>query len=287
MAHIIGLPSHNVNPADSAGANWRHVASQPSGPTGTQAIDRAAQLLIEVVDAAEPVTAAMLTAGGGLPKSTVARLLAALERHKLVRRHRDGGFEPGEVFVRYAQSGRGDRDLAVIAKPFLDRLGKQTGETINLGVPAGTVVAQIAQTDSRYLLGGTNWLGRVVPLHCSAQGKVLLAYGSAELPPGRLEKLTAATVTSREVLLAELAGIRSAGYAVTDAELEPGLVAVAAPVCAAPGKVVAALAVSGPATRVTPERTAELAGHCAAGASALSAALGHRSPQSPSRKGAA
>lgn len=263
------------------------MASQSQGPTGTQAIDRAAQLLLGVVNATEPVTVAMLAASHGLPKSTVSRVLSALERNKLVRRHPDGGFRPGEVFVRYAQSGRGDRDLAVLARPFLERLGKQTGETINLGVPAAGMVEQIAQVDSRYLLGGTNWLGRLVPLHCSAQGKVLLAYGSAELPPGRLERLTPATVTSRAALLAGLAEVRDAGYAVTDAELEPGLLAVAAPVRAEPGGVVAALAVSGPSARLDSERVAQLTVDCAEAASALSAVLGHRNPQHSPRKGAA
>lgn len=263
------------------------MASQTHSPTGTQAIDRAAQLLLGIVNAAEPVTVAALAASHGLPKSTVSRVLSALERNNLVRRHPDGGFQPGEVFVRYAQSGRGDRDLAVLAKPFLDRLAKQTGETINLGVPAGGMVAQIAQVDSRYLLGGTNWLGRLVPLHCSAQGKVLLAYGSAELPPGRLDRLTPVTVTSREKLLADLAEVRGDGYCVTDAELEPGLVAVAAPVRAEPGGVVAALAVSGPSARIDSERVARLTAGCVAAASALSAVLGHRSTQHPAKKGAA
>lgn len=264
------------------------MSPPPSSPTGTQAIDRAAQLLVRVVDSPEPVTFATLTADAGLPKSTVSRLLAALERHDLVSRHRDGGFRPGGVFVRYAQSGRGDRDLVTLAQPVLDRLGKLTGETVNLGVPAAGMVTQIAQVDSRYLLGGTNWLGRLVPLHCSAQGKVLLAYGVAGLPSGRLERCTPATITSRAALLAELPGIREAGYAVTDEELEPGLVAVAAPVRAVAagsgesGGVVAALAVSGPSTRLTPERVTEVSVLCAQQAAALSAVLRYRrTPQEP------
>ncbi len=175
-----------------------------------------------------------------------------------------------------------------ISKPFLERLGARTGETVNLGVPSQSLVEQIAQVDSRYVLGGTNWVGRAVPLHCSAQGKVLLAYGAAELPPGRLERLTGHTITSRAVLAAQLDEVRRRSYAITAEELEPGLVAISAPVMREGGAVMGALSVSGPTTRIGPARVRELAAACLAEASALSGLLGHR-PRSdrPRRKGAA
>ncbi len=73
-----------------------------SSPNGTQAIDRAAMLLAQVVHGSEPVSFTELTAACGLAKSTTSRLLTALERHQLVRRDGDGRFWPGELFVRYA-----------------------------------------------------------------------------------------------------------------------------------------------------------------------------------------
>ena len=117
-----------------------------------------------------------------------------------------------------------------MARPYLERLGAATSETVNLGVLNHGAVEQIAQVDSRYVLGGANWFGRSLPLHCTAQGKILLAYGAAPLPPGRLERLTQATITSRAALAADLDDVRRRGFAVTAEELEPGLVAVAAPV---------------------------------------------------------
>ena len=177
--------------------------------------------------------------------------------------------------------GAGPRPgLVNVAQPYLDRLGEATGETVNLGVERDGLVEQIAQVDCTYLIGGTNWLGRPVPLHCAALGKVLLAYGAAELPPGRLERRTPRTITSRADLDANLAEVRRRGYALTDEELEPGLVAVAAPVRRDGGTVVAALSVSAPATRLTPARVADVAADCAAQAAALSAVLGHR-PTAP------
>ncbi len=264
-----------------------------TSPTGTQAVDRAAQLLKEVVDGPDPVTFTELTAATGLAKSTTSRLLMALERNGLVRRDRHGRFRPGEVFVRYAWRGSAESGLVAVAQPFLDRLGASTGETINIGVASRYMVEQIAQVESRYLIGGTNWIGLSVPLHCAALGKILLAYDAAELPPGRLEQRTPQTITSRAALEADLAQVRQRGYAITDAELEPGLVAVAAPVYGDEAAVVAALSVSGPASRLTPDRIADVAPQCVAQAAALSAVLGYqpaRRPsagQPPQREGAA
>jgi IclR family transcriptional regulator, acetate operon repressor len=273
-----------------------------TSPNGTQAVDRAARLLVHVVHCPEPVTFTELTAASGLAKSTTSRLLMALERNGLVQRDTRGRFRPGEVFVSYAWRGGAEAGLITVAQPFLERLGDATGETINLGVASRGMVEQIAQVDSTYLIGGTNWVGLSVPLHCAALGKVLLAYGAAPLPPGRLVRRTARTITSRDALQADLAEVRRRGYAVTNEELEPGLVAVAAPVYrgggtpggsggssprdgtpggsggSSPrdGTVVAAMSVSGPATRLTAKRVPALAAQCVAEASALSAVLGYQ-----------
>jgi len=260
-----------------------------TSPNGTQAVDRAAQLLIQVVHRPGPVTFTELTAATGLAKSTTSRLLMALERNGLVQRDGRGGFRPGEVFVSYAWRSA-EAGLITVAQPFLERLGAATGETINLGVASRSMVEQIAQVDSTYLIGGTNWVGLSVPLHCAALGKVLLAHGAAELPPGRLIRRTGHTITSREALQADLAEVRRRGYAVTNEELEPGLVAVAAPVYRDGATVVAALSVSGPATRLTRSRISATAIRCMAEASALSAVLGYRpgpSRRQPQKEGAA
>jgi DNA-binding IclR family transcriptional regulator len=255
-----------------------------TSPNGTQAVERAAQLLIQVARHPDPVTFTELTESSGLAKSTASRLLTALERNGLVRRDPAGRFRPGEVFVSYAWRGGAEADLVSVAQPVLDQLGEQTGETINLGVArGGGLVEQIAQVDSTYLIGGTNWVGMSVPLHCAALGKVLLAYGAAELPHGRLEQRTERTLTGRAAIAADLALVRERGYAVTDQELEPGLVAVAAPVYRDGPTVVAALSVSAPASRLTPDLIPGVGAQCAEAASALSAVLGHE-PAGPAQQ---
>ena len=172
-----------------------------SNQNGTQAVDRAARLLAEVVHSADPMTFTELSGTTGLAKSTTSRLLLALERNGLVRRDDHGRFLPGEMFVSFAWRGGAQAGLIAVAQPFLDRLGKATGETINLGVSSNGLVEQIAQVDSTYLIGGTNWIGMSVPLHCSALGKVLLAYGAAQPGPlDKLERRTAKTITTEAAL---------------------------------------------------------------------------------------
>src|SRR5256885_48976 len=225
-----------------------------SNTSGTQAVDRAARLLAEVVHSADPMTFTGLSAATGLAKSTTSRLLLALERNGLVQRDDHGRFRPGEMFVSFAWRGGAEAGLAELAQPFLERLGEQSGETINLGVERDCMIEQIAQVDSVYVIGVGNWLGRPVPLHCTALGKVLLAYGAASLPAGRLGRPTGRTITSRAELQADLAAVRAQGYAITDSELEPGLVAVAAPPRRDGGAPGGPLAGAGPPTRPLPPR---------------------------------
>ena len=154
-------------------------------PTGTQAVDRAARLVTEVVRASDSVTFTELAAATGLAKSTTSRLLDALERGGLIRRDDDGRFRPGDVFVRYAWRGGAEAGLIEVARPFLDRLGGQTGETVNLGVARDGLVEQVAQVDSTYLIGGTNWVGPAgaAALRRAGQGPAGLRRGAAAAGP--------------------------------------------------------------------------------------------------------
>lgn len=241
---------------------------------GTQSIDRAAQLLVRVVENSEPTSVGELAVTTGLPKSTTSRLLRALERQGLVQRDgARGSLGPGPVLLRFARRGL-DVDLAAVASDTLSRLAERSGETVNLAVASAEGVEHLAQRDSRHFLGGTNWVGRRVPFHCSANGKVLLAFGAATLPDCELERLTPQTIVDRDRLDDELDAVRAQGYATASEELEPGLVAVAAPVRGPEGAMLAALSVSGPTIRVTPARLGELVALLVNHAAELSALLG-------------
>jgi IclR family acetate operon transcriptional repressor len=241
---------------------------------GTQAVDRAADLLVEILTADEAPTFTDLQRRTGLAKSTLSRLLSSLERHGLITRADDATLRPGAVLTRFAHSDRSHEDLIALATPALQSLSEATGETVNLAVKVGFEVEQIAQVDSTYLMGNVNWVGMRVPLHCSALGKVFLA-GGAALPEGRLARRTAHTIATRAGLEAELLRVREQGWAVADSELEPGLVAIAAPIRASDGAVVAALSVSGPSVRLQPERFATLGALLASEADSVSRQLGY------------
>jgi DNA-binding IclR family transcriptional regulator len=250
-----------------------------SNPNGTQAVDRAARLLSEVVHAPDPVTFTELTAVTGLAKSTTSRLLLALERNHLVRRDDHGRFLPGEMFVSFAWRGGADTSLVAVAQPFLDRLGKATGETVNLGVAAGKAVEQIAQVDCAYMIGGTNWVGRPV-LGCTPRAwQVLLAYGAAKLAARRAGAARQIITSER---CARIAAVRARGYAVTDEE-PSGLIAWRPLYSATTARWWRPCRFPRLATRMNRETAAHAARHCVDEAGGLSSALGHR-PRT-SRKG--
>lgn len=256
---------------------------QPSA--GTQAVDRAAGLLVEILATQETLTFTDLQRRTGLAKSTLSRLLSSLERHELVTRGTDGALRPGAVLNRFAHSGRHYDELIVLASTHLQTLSEATGETINLAVRVGYEVEQIAQVDCTYLMGNVNWVGLRVPLHCSALGKVFLAHGAA-LPEGRLVRRTPSTIGSRAALVTELEVVRRQGWAVADSELEEGLVALAAPVFGADGAITAALSASGPSVRLTPDRFPAIGALLRSEAEPLSQQLGYQ-PSKPQKAGAA
>jgi len=222
--------------------------------TGTQAIDRAADLLVAVVESPRPLGVGELSQRAALPKSTTSRLVGALERRGLVQRAGDRRVAPGPVLLRFAHRDAG-ATLVELAAPSLRALSELSGETINLGVPTPLGVEHLAQEESRHFVGGTNWVGRRVPYDTTANGKVLRAF-SAERPAGG-------------------AAIRAQGYAVAVDELEHGLAALAAPVLGSAGVAVAALSISGPTIRLTPRRIAELQPELLRQAALVSERLGH------------
>lgn len=222
--------------------------------TGTQAVDRATSLLIAILNSEEPPLLSELARQLGLPKSTTSRILGALERQGLIRRDRNSAYLGGEVLLRYASTQNQDAALISRMRPVLESLATKTSESVNLAVPGADDLKLIDQVDAKHLLGATNWIGRSVPYHASALGKVLLAFSAAPIPAGTLQTKTARTITSRATLNSELEKVRKAGYAIIDNELEDGLVAVAAPVFGHDGNVVAAISISGPDARISREQ---------------------------------
>jgi DNA-binding IclR family transcriptional regulator len=212
-------------------------------------------------------------------KSTVSRLLATLERHGMVSRNpQNERFGLGPALISLAGAALQRLDLRATAREHLERLAEQTRETVNLAILDGDQVVNIEKLPSPHYIRDIGWIGRRTPLHCTATGKALIAHlGRPELRRllgSRLKRFTPHTITDWAELEAELAEIRRLGYAIGREELEPGLVAIAAPVYDLAGRVAAAVSVSGPSFRMTTAMVAECSHHITGAAGAIAQALG-------------
>jgi IclR family transcriptional regulator, acetate operon repressor len=230
----------------------------------TDAADRTARLMALVIERS-PRTVAEMIAACDASEEDVRFALTALERHGLV------SWDDGRTQVRFAHGGR---DLSDVAEPAMRRLAGESGETVNLMVRTPQGAEAVAQVDGRHVLGASNWVGRPVPDHCSAAGKVFLAFGAAA-PREPLERLTARTIVHAEQLERELAGVREHGFATIADELEMGLAAAAAPIRDGAGAVVGALSVAGPTARLGPSRLAVVGRLAIEQADGVSAQLGY------------
>lgn len=225
--------------------------------TGTQAVDRAADLLVEVLKSEKPVTFSYLTNKSGLAKGTASRLISALERNGLLQRNKKGEIETGITINQFASRISSVSRLVSKLQPLMRQIGNETGETVSLAISGNDSVENIAQIDARYLLSSRNWVGQKVPFHASAAGKILLAFQEIDVSKLKLEKLTNATITSKTEFEKEILKVKENNYALIIDELEIGLVAVSVPVKNEVGEVVAALSVSGPSTRLNQNKIKE------------------------------
>ena len=214
-------------------------------------------------------------------KSTVSRWLSAMEAAGFLERDRETGrYRVSMRLAALAEVARRGTSLQRIARPFLQALAAATGETANLAVLDGNEAVNIEVAESPKPIMHVGWVGRRLPLHASASGKALLAWMDPEdaraLLPSPLPAWTPWTITDPAALEAELALTRSRGYSTTWAELTPDLVAVGAPVRDHRGRVVAAVAISVPISRVERERLPQLAEPVMRAADAVSERMGYR-----------
>ncbi len=226
-----------------------------------QSAERALTLLTSFDDSRIELGVTEMAGLLGVHKSTASRLATALERAGFLSRH-GRRYRLGVEIIRLGALALRSFDIVERMQPAMEELSRQTGETVNLAVPDGTDILNVAEIASTYILGCSGgWTGRRTKPHAVANGKVLLAYGAIPVP-GELQRYTKHTITGRAALEAELAAVRRDGYAKAVAELEEGLVAVAAPVFGPGGACVAALSVSGPAYRMPAEMLDELGTLC-------------------------
>lgn len=217
----------------------------------------------------------------GLHKSTVSRLMQTLEQGGLLARNPETKrYRLGIDLIGLASQVMSYMDVREVARPFLRRLAEDCQESVNLVVLEGGQVVNLEQfVPPARQVKNIGRVGRRMCAHCTAAGKVMLAY----LPADRLDKVLAGdllrftvhTITDPDELRQELAQIPKRGYAVAQEELEDGLNAIAAPITDHTGRVVAAASIAGPAYRVAPAIFAHLAGQLVEVTEQISRQLGY------------
>jgi DNA-binding IclR family transcriptional regulator len=219
-------------------------------------------------------------------KATASRLVGTLADGGLVERNpATDKFRLGAGVIHLAGAAMAGLDLVHRARPFLEDLAERTEETVNLGVFDGDSVVYVDQIAGTRAIVSASWVGRRTPLHCTSNGKVLLAH----LPDADRERALAApleprtkhTVTDPNVLRAQLLEVRVRGYAQTLEELEEGLNAIAAPVRDASGDVIAAVSVAGPAFRMRAADLRRIAPMTVDAAAAISRRMGFAEQAGP------
>ncbi len=195
-----------------------------------------------------------IAAIAGRDKGQVSRGLKTLASLGLVDRDPETlDYRIGwRVFAMAAQAG--DRRLLTAAPPVLRELVASLGETAHLSVMTAGEVLTVLSEPSPNAVRASGWSGRRVPAHCTSAGRALLLdhdraalealYPGGALPPGGPQAPRDVAELARRIAVA-----RGEGHAPTSEELEPGLVAVAAPIRDFRGRIVAALNVSGPKFR--------------------------------------
>jgi DNA-binding IclR family transcriptional regulator len=225
-----------------------------------QSVVRALCLIDALGSSGGEVGIAELSKRVGLHVSTAHRLLTTLIRQGYCRQNPETGrYALGAKLFHLGEACLSQFDLRTLARPFLERLCRETGETANLVVLDGQEALYLDKAESPQNLRIFSRIGHRAPLYCTAVGKVLLAHRSAPslkslLGSGPLKPLTRHTHTSLVALRRELERVRVQGYALDREECEEGAFCVAVPVRNAQGQVDAALSVSGPTVRLGEKR---------------------------------
>jgi DNA-binding IclR family transcriptional regulator len=194
----------------------------------------------------------------GLPKSTVSRLLGTLaELDAVTQIDPNGAYGLGELILDLSASATPGRNLVATARPVMEQLVDELGESVGIGVLDAGDVYYLDQVNSDQEVQVRDWSGERVQAHAAAAGVVLLAYASASVRArflgGALEAFTDQTITDPVLLGQRLDETRRAGFVWCFEEFAEGLNAVGAPITDSSDRVVAAISAHGPSYRFPPD----------------------------------
>jgi len=224
-----------------------------------RAVERALDILLCFTDKLE-LSLTEISSKVELNKSTVFRLLASLEKKGFVMRNPDNekyrlGYRLWELSSNLTRVD----DPAVMLLPEMERLRDSLDETISLYVRDGKERVRIQAVESRQSIRRVAPIGARLPLSVGASSKILVAYADPETQKQILNEPQWPSTIDKETYMLQLLQIQQLGYATSIEEREVGTAAIAAPIKNQSGKLVAALSVSGPSSRLTQEKMKEFA----------------------------
>jgi IclR family acetate operon transcriptional repressor len=254
-----------------------------AGRPKVQSVDRTLDVLEALATRRGATGISELSHLVGLHVSTVHRLLATLVDRGYVRQDPESSrYHLGSRIFTLASAADLHLDLRLVARPYLERMMRTSGETANLVTASDDEVVYLDQVASMHLVKMFTAPGMRAPLYCTGSGKAMLAFRGREFAERALaqplKRRTTHTIVTRIALEAELAAIRARGYSVDNEEMEEGVRCLAVPVFDRRGECVGALSVSGPTTRMTVERVEKLAATARQIAGELSRQLGFEAP---------
>jgi DNA-binding IclR family transcriptional regulator len=235
------------------------AVSAEGGPDvqGVRSIRRALDILSLLTEDKPSVSIRDITDATGLPKTTVLRLVHTLEHSGLLWAT-SGGYTAGPGLWRWAFLARRSWQLPPETEALMRELGAEHAETVNLYVQRDVCRVCVAQQESPRALRHVVRVGDELPLWAGASSKVLLRDAPDSLLT-RIARQSPWGAGHADTLREWIAQAAADGFAVSHGEREEGLSAVAAPVTGRSAAVVAALSLSGPSVRFTPERVTEFA----------------------------
>lgn len=241
-------------------------------------VEKAIRILDAFTQVGHPVALTELYHMLGWPKSTIHGLLSTMRASGLIEQGDDGRYWLGLRLFEYGCAVSGSWDIAAIAKPFLQQASETLRESVFLSVLNRGMVVTLAEAESKECLRVVSEVGARLPIHCTSQGKLFLAYRSQSearrlLRLAELTAYTPATRTDAEQLFSELEGIRAQGFAIENGEFKVGLRSVSVPVFDAAGTAAYAVGCVG----LLPEEKIKDAVSCLQeGAAQISKAIGYK-----------
>jgi IclR family acetate operon transcriptional repressor len=219
----------------------------------------------------------------GVHKSTAHRFLKHLEHDGYLIRTDTGAYLIGPKFSQLSVRANHRATLQAVARPILWELWKSTRETVNLATLDQGMVLYIEVIESPHEFRLASRVGSRRSLHATALGKALAAFLPEEqrekvLSAIQFQPVTANTIMNLVQFREELDIVRKQGYAVDEEETTLGARCVGAPILGAGQEVIAAVSVSGPITRISPNQVPLLAGAVMSAARAISVAMGFAQP---------